>query len=146
MATGIWPKNGQQKAPRSFSRFFACFRSFSHHFRTFSLVFAPFGLSVSFLTVLGRPFAHFFAPFASGCHLDSPEIILSPHGNGKALAVARQTHLRVRDPCDGREVGLGYGGLGVQRISPRALTKHREGLMIMIPCARFKIHLQLPGN
>ena len=40
MATAIWPlengqKNDQQKAPRSFSHFFACFRSFS-------IVVAPF--------------------------------------------------------------------------------------------------------
>ena len=50
MATAKWPRNNQQKALRSFSHFFACFRVFLLVFDrccTFSLVFALFGLSVS---------------------------------------------------------------------------------------------------
>ena len=43
MATGKWPTKDQQKAPRSFSHFFACFcprfRPFSHFFRSFSHFF-----------------------------------------------------------------------------------------------------------
>ena len=75
MATGKWTKNDHQKAPRSFSHFFACFRWFSIVFGAFSLVCALFGLSVSdrfcpsifalFRTIRLLPF--------SGCHLDSPD-------------------------------------------------------------------------
>ena len=54
---GHWrmAKNGQQKTPRSFSHFFACFRSFSTvfalfaRFRTFLSVFLAF-LAVRFRT------------------------------------------------------------------------------------------------
>ena len=56
MATGKWSKNDQQKAPQSFSNFSARFRQFSHF------------LGCLFLTGFGRPFSHFFAPFAC-CHL-----------------------------------------------------------------------------
>ena len=62
----FWPKNDQHKTPRSFLHFFACFRLFSTVFALFRS-FSHF-LSGLFLTVFGRPFSHFFAPFAC-CHL-----------------------------------------------------------------------------
>ena len=63
MATqyGHW-KMAKERSPKSTPIVFALFRLFSlvfDRFCTFSLVFTLFGLSVS---VLGRPFSHFFAP------------------------------------------------------------------------------------
>ena len=66
MATGKWQKKHHQKKSRSFSHFFACFRLFSSVFALFRS-FSYF-LSGLFLTVFGRPFSHFLAPFAC-CHL-----------------------------------------------------------------------------
>ena len=42
MATGQWPKNEQQQAPRSFSHFSACFRSLSMPFLHFFARFRTF--------------------------------------------------------------------------------------------------------
>ena len=52
MATGKWPENDQQKAPRSFSHFFAGFRLFPTLFALFRS-FSHF-LGSLFLTVFGR--------------------------------------------------------------------------------------------
>ena len=67
MATGKWPKNGQRKAPRSFSHFFACFRLFSTVFALFRSL--SHFLGCLFLTVFGRPFLHFLRSFSHflGC-------------------------------------------------------------------------------
>ena len=96
MATGKWPKNDQQKAPRSFSHFFTCFRLFSTvsalfraRFLTFWAVCFWLFLAVRFRTIRLLP--------CSGCHLDSPDSL-----SASQFTVKTRLRKTFRGNCQGK--------------------------------------------